>query len=951
MRKVGVLGVFILFVLLFSLPAFSLGDWEQYQANEKSDGFVLNNPSNWDGDVVTSATLTGGSQQEMLVFDLNGDGPKEIITRNGNFINIFDSNFILQASKNIGAAGGIPSILSTGPINPTITVIGGNTFWTLEYDGATLNDVSASNAVVKACDKWSGLKCNEDADSCYALCELDDHVSLWTFDIAAGTQSESWSIGATNDSDLISYWSFDNGDATDDFASNNGIVVGAAFNATAGINGKGAFKFSGSVPTKNNITIADHASIQDMWVGGGSIELWYKTGNHIQNFAAIADKSTPGTGAAGWALFTSNQTAAGWQPYFFKRGTPQGAWNTLERVPLNSYTHITMTFNRDSNSNDPVFYFNGVAQTTVEQSTPSGTYNSDVGFPLVIGHTAFGGSSLNGTIDELKLYSTNLSEQEVAVRYNNGYALGVNKAMQISDTAIPAVNSIHADSTRQIVYICDYDQDDSYGVCVSDVSDGQLDADFNGAATSPNGVIDDLELKTGASFITNPTLYETLISGGRKVAVGYVRSEACSGPTRDVPYLRSFTDDGTNLFTKSGACGSGICCASPAGVSAVLTQPVLARANFVNYLCTLKDGDSSFGVSSSPRIVCVNGETGAIVSDITVTGANINSETAYSAASFAESLRGSGQDHTYSVIGPYVIRVNDTLNGFEINKTLTGKLSTQYVSVADVNNDGNTDILATSTAASQIYEAVSTNNPPEVINTFAGGGFAGIPSGPVCKGDTQLFSAFDCATYPSGDCNYNNDVVGDQELLFTDCGYIGGDTSGNLSVNNPSVSCLYNTTGTFQVTIYVEDQANLGNHTALPENYNTDPITINVIDGIPGQTCGFVSTTSPSQAGEIAVATPSQEATDEAIESFFSALFGTSTKLKFIIAIAMIIGIIVAAAQITSNAVVIIMVGLLGTILVTFLGLLSPWILIIIMIFMVMILMFKNFIVPSGGGG
>lgn len=56
-----------------------------------------------------------------------------------------------------------------------------------------------------------------------------------------------------------------------------------------------------------------------------------------------------------------------------------GAWSSNGTVALNVRTHICVTLDLSSTSNDPVFYVNGAVSGTTETITPSGTFTvSDV---------------------------------------------------------------------------------------------------------------------------------------------------------------------------------------------------------------------------------------------------------------------------------------------------------------------------------------------------------------------------------------------------------------------------------------------------------------------------------------------------------------------------------------------------------------------------------------------
>jgi len=252
-----------------------------------------------------------------------------------------------------------------------------------------------------------------------------------------------------------------------------------------------------------------------------------------------------------------------------------------------------------------------------------------------------------------------------------------------------------------------------------------------------------------------------------------------------------------------------------------------------------------------------------------------------------------------------------------------------------------------------------TNSPPELNNTKTKGGYSGYPTSPVCVNGTAInFNAVQCSGIITN-CNYRNDVDTDTERIVTNCGFnefgtATGDptlarVNGTFGLTNPTFSCYYNKTGTYSVRLYLQDNFNTGDFT----KYNTEIITINVIDGIPGTTCDTGEIVeSPEDAGVDAEATPEQEAIDDSIESTMGILFGTSSNMKLIVGVAIIIGIIVLIAQATNGAAIpSIAGGLLGVIIVTFLGFFSIWIMLLILITLVLLLLLSKFIIPSGNGG
>lgn len=89
-------------------------------------------------------------------------------------------------------------------------------------------------------------------------------------------------------------------------------------------------------------------------------------------------------------------SSPGWQFEFTHAWTSSGVWSVAD-VALNTRTHIAITYDRGSSSNDPVMYLNGVSQSVTEETPPSGSPTTG-GDTIRMGENAAGTSDLNGTI-------------------------------------------------------------------------------------------------------------------------------------------------------------------------------------------------------------------------------------------------------------------------------------------------------------------------------------------------------------------------------------------------------------------------------------------------------------------------------------------------------------------------------------------------------------------------
>lgn len=211
---------------------------------------------------------------------------------------------------------------------------------------------------------------------------------------------------------LAAFWSFDEGQGTkaidDTTNANDGTISTATY--TSGISGT-ALEFDGA---SGDVLVSDNAAIQNIWDSGGSTSFWFNPDSDGEgNDGHIFDKNLPGSD--GWVLATANDNASAIDLIFVQSfsGTA-GRWDTTTRpLSLNAWSHVVITYDSDSVSNDPTIYVNGTKVTISEVTTPVGTRSSDVGNDLYIGNRSGDDKTIDGTLDEVRFYNDILADNEV----------------------------------------------------------------------------------------------------------------------------------------------------------------------------------------------------------------------------------------------------------------------------------------------------------------------------------------------------------------------------------------------------------------------------------------------------------------------------------------------------------------------------------------------------------
>jgi len=221
-----------------------------------------------------------------------------------------------------------------------------------------------------------------------------------------------------SDDGLLSYWNFDEGSGSvaTDYASagNDGVITSATY--VVGVSGT-ALEFDGLT---GNVRVPDATAIQDIWDGGGALSVWVNPNSGGEaTTSRIFDKDKPVAG--GWLVWVSNEAGGKLKFNFRQKFTvTKGTWTTDDLVlTIGANNHITISYNSDSDANNPVITVNGEVVTTTETDIPDGTRQTDVGNDLYIGNVTNDNRTFDGWIDEPRLYNHELSLLEAQGLYLN----------------------------------------------------------------------------------------------------------------------------------------------------------------------------------------------------------------------------------------------------------------------------------------------------------------------------------------------------------------------------------------------------------------------------------------------------------------------------------------------------------------------------------------------------
>ena len=152
-----------------------------------------------------------------------------------------------------------------------------------------------------------------------------------------------------------------------------------------------------------------------LFAGGGTVEAW--------GFANTAGGSSLGR------IFEKGDVVRmgrcegglGTASVFFAHDFTAGAgtWCSNVAVPLGTWFHLAVVYNRNSTANVPTMYVDGAAVGTTAVETPSGAVRADAGMSMAIGDRSAGGRAFDGIVDELRFANVERDAGWIATSYED----------------------------------------------------------------------------------------------------------------------------------------------------------------------------------------------------------------------------------------------------------------------------------------------------------------------------------------------------------------------------------------------------------------------------------------------------------------------------------------------------------------------------------------------------
>ena len=173
-----------------------------------------------------------------------------------------------------------------------------------------------------------------------------------------------------------------------------------------------------STANAERVDCGSNTSIDDIWIGGGSVCGWMYLNSYQWNAGEIiANKGNLGIETMvitdGW-LFAAGSTT--WQAVCFLHSTASNkelGWRTADNsMPTGQWKFLAVTWNRTIAA--PSIYIDGISQTLTQYSTSNRPINSDAAETLRIGcNYRPTPEAIDGVLADVRLYTRVLTAAEI----------------------------------------------------------------------------------------------------------------------------------------------------------------------------------------------------------------------------------------------------------------------------------------------------------------------------------------------------------------------------------------------------------------------------------------------------------------------------------------------------------------------------------------------------------
>lgn len=221
------------------------------------------------------------------------------------------------------------------------------------------------------------------------------------------------------DSNLVAWWQLNDDLATtavvDSIGSNTGTASANTDTKSVVGNVNGALIFDG---TDDEVNCGSDTSIDDIFVGGGTVSIWLLVSGRGENNAGHAIFK------GSWWIYSETSTSILLFGQLFD-AAELSMW--IFTVTPDIWQHVVIVYDSGLGANDPIVYVNGLAVTAEQFGDPAAndTEVSDAASSLLLGDHSASTRGWDGKIDNVMLFSRKLTAKEARYLYNGGRGLEV----------------------------------------------------------------------------------------------------------------------------------------------------------------------------------------------------------------------------------------------------------------------------------------------------------------------------------------------------------------------------------------------------------------------------------------------------------------------------------------------------------------------------------------------
>lgn len=213
------------------------------------------------------------------------------------------------------------------------------------------------------------------------------------------------------DGALIWYKFEQNG--TDEMEYLNGDVHNVEYDNTNGLTDNGYFAFATAYDSDANIWLTN-TGLFSAWESL-SVTFWIKCINYASHYSAIMYKKASSAYCATIGLYTDG----GLHFHLSSNGTTPHVCTAGTALTLNTWQHVAMRWNKDTNTGKPQIFINAteVASYDSQEATTAALYSGTQ--TTYIGANGLGDYLYNSRLDNFRIYNTYISNTTINNLYTN----------------------------------------------------------------------------------------------------------------------------------------------------------------------------------------------------------------------------------------------------------------------------------------------------------------------------------------------------------------------------------------------------------------------------------------------------------------------------------------------------------------------------------------------------